>query len=79
MNQKDEQALASIRYTAAQDALTREDIKRAIDSHDRAFFAQVVSRVIDRLHLSIPDVRGFTERAYEWFKDQQQKQYSRNK
>ncbi len=69
MNQKDRQALAAIRYAADQDALVREDIKRAIEYHDRAFFEQVVYRVLDRLQLTVSDARRFVNTAYEWFRN----------
>lgn len=69
MNQRDKQSLESIRYTIQQDALVREDIKRAIEYHDRAFFEQVVYTVIDRLQLTVSDMRGFINSAYEWFRN----------
>lgn len=68
MNRKDERALAAIRYTIEQDIQVREDIKRSLEYHDRVFFAQVVYRVVDRLQLSVVDMRGFVEGAYERFK-----------
>jgi hypothetical protein len=68
VDEKDEQAKEAIRYAIEQDQQIREDIKRTLEYHDRTFFEQVVSRVIDRLCLSIPDRRGFIDTAYEWFK-----------
>lgn len=69
MNHKDEQALAAINYTPEYDARVREQIKEAIERSDRAFLEQVVVRVIDRLQLKVPDVRGFVDTAYERFRD----------
>jgi hypothetical protein len=69
VDEKDEQAREAIRYAAEQDAEVREAIKRTLEYHDKTFFEQVVSRVIDRLRLSIPDRRGFIDTAYEWFKN----------
>ena len=69
MNRKDEQALAAINYTLEHDARVREQIKEAIERSDRAFLEQVVVRVIDRLQLKVPDVRGFVDTAYERFRN----------
>jgi hypothetical protein len=69
VNKKDIQALDAISYTVRQDAVVREDIRRAITNHDRAFFAQVVYRVINRLRLTVSDSRRFIDTAYEWFRN----------
>ena len=70
MNREDRQALAAIRYAAEQDELVREDIHWAIEYHDRAFFEQVVHRVVKRLRLTVSDTRRFIDAAYEWFRRQ---------
>jgi len=69
VNREDKQALAAIQYATQQDALVREEIKRAIDYHDRAFFAQVVYRVLDRLQIRVSDMRRFVNSAYDWFRN----------
>lgn len=67
MTYDDAQVLRALEYTARQDEQIRNDINKAIESHDKAFFAQVVTSVLRRLQRSVTDMRGFIDRAYEWF------------
>jgi len=68
MPNDDSQVLAAVDYTAQQDRRIRDDIKKAIDSHDRDFFEQVVLNVLARLHRTVKDVTRFMDSAYEWFR-----------
>ncbi len=69
MDRSDSQALAAIYSAIQQDVQVREDIRRSLESHDRAFLALVVGRVVSRLRLSVPDMGELVERAYERFRD----------
>lgn len=69
MNYNDSQVLAEIEYTAKRDRRVKDDIKKAIDSHDRAFFAEVVYRVLHRLHRTVADITSFIDMAYERFRN----------
>lgn len=68
MTYDDSQVLAAIERAAEEDERIRDDIKRAIDSYDRAFFAQVVFNVLDRLNHAVSDVGRFIDSAYNWFR-----------
>ena len=72
MPRSDSQILAEIEYEAEQDRRVREDIKKAIESHDRNFFEQVILNVLTRLHRTVTDIGGFIDTAYALFRNQLQ-------
>ena len=68
MTYDDTQVLEALEFAAQQDSIIRNDIERAIASHDKDFFARIVVNVLNRLHRTVADLRKFIDSAYRWFK-----------
>ncbi len=68
MTQDDSQILSAIDYTAERDDRIKADIEKAIYSHDRVFFEEIVLAVLNRLHRKVKDLRRFMDTAYDWFR-----------
>ncbi len=68
MTYDDSQVLAEVNYASINDRRIKDDLKKAIDSRDRDFLAQVVARVLRGLNRTVSDFRRFVDTAYTWFK-----------
>lgn len=69
MSYDDNQLLTVLDRAAEQDRRVREDMKNAVDSYDKDFFAQVVQRVLARLNQVVIDFKSFVDNAFEWFRN----------
>ncbi len=69
MSYEDNQLLPVLDHAEEQDRRVREDIKNAVESYDKDFFAQVVQRVLDRLNQVVTDFKSFVDNAFEWFRN----------
>ena len=69
MTYDDSQILAAIDRAAQEDERIRDDIKKAIESYDRDFFAQVVINVLNSMQRAVNNVGRFIDTAYEWFRN----------
>lgn len=68
MSYDDDQLLTVLDRAEREDRRVREDIKNAIESYDKDFFAQVVQRVLIRLNKVATDFMSFVDNAFDWFR-----------
>ena len=69
MTYDDSKILAEIQYAAEQDRRIKDDIRKAIDSHDKAFFERIVQDIVDQFHLAVAEVKRIVEIAYRRFRN----------
>jgi len=69
MTYDDSQILAEIEYAAKQDRRIKDDIKKAIDSHNRAFLERIVQQIVDQFHLTVTEVQRVAEIVYRRFRN----------